>query len=509
MATVFKKSIVRYLDASGKQVKKGTPGAKKVKEKSSKWYGRVPSQPRPVPLSADKKVAGILLHELIKKAENAKVGIGDPFEKHHRRPLAEHLADYRAVLKATGCGAKYIRDSVAAIERIIQECGFVFLTDISLSAVQEYLASLRSEQTPGTPLDPAKEWYTKGELAAAVGVRPHCLPGLVKRWDLTATGNGKARRYPRATALALRQWQARPIGLGTLNHYVAAAKGFTAWLVSDNRHGTDVLAKLSGFNAAADVRRGRRALTAEELQRVLQAARTSGQVFRGLAGQERHALYLTACTTGYRAGELAVLTPQAFSLASQPPLVLLGAEHTKNGKTAIQHIPDDVATVLRDHLAGKPAGVPVWPGGWSDNAADMLRIDLAAAGIPYAIEGPDGPLFADFHSLRHSYVALLDRCGATMKEAMRLARHSDPKLTMARYGKAQLHDLAGVAQRLTRLLLEDASTPMDASCPPVAYSVAVGCDSLPSVDQEPAGDADEGETKNPLFSKGLRAVAGG
>ena len=34
MSRVFKKSIVRYLNRDGKQVPKGTPGAKKVKEKS-------------------------------------------------------------------------------------------------------------------------------------------------------------------------------------------------------------------------------------------------------------------------------------------------------------------------------------------------------------------------------------------------------------------------------------------------------------------------------------------
>src|SRR5262245_8657481 len=71
----------------------------------------------------------------------------------------------------------------------------------------------------------------------------------------------------------------------------------------------------------------------------------------------------------------------------------------------------------------------------------MLRIDLEAAGVPYIVEGPDGPLYADFHSLRDSSIALLDRRGATLKEAMQLARHSDPKLTMAVYGRAQLHDL--------------------------------------------------------------------
>jgi hypothetical protein len=54
--------------------------------------------------------------------------------------------------------------------------------------------------------------------------------------------------------------------------------------------------------------------------------------------------------------------------------------------------------------------------------------------------------------LRHSYVALFDRSGATLKEAMQLARHSDPKLTMARYGRAQLNDLAEAVRRLPQLL---------------------------------------------------------
>ena len=61
----------------------------------------------------------------------------------------------------------------------------------------------------------------------------------------------------------------------------------------------------------------------------------------------------------------------------------------------------------------------------------MLRIDLDAAGIPYVVQGPDGPLYSDFHSLRHCFISLLDRSGATLKEAMQLARHSDPKLTVA------------------------------------------------------------------------------
>ena len=44
----------------------------------------------------------------------------------------------------------------------------------------------------------------------------------------------------------------------------------------------------------------------------------------------------------------------------------------------------------------------------------MVRTDLAA-GIPY--KDASGRFF-DFHALRHSFIALLDRSGATLKEAM-------------------------------------------------------------------------------------------
>src|SRR5262245_28579778 len=89
-----------------------------------------------------------------------------------------------------------------------------------------------------------------------------------------------------------------------------------------------------------------------------------------------------------------------------------------------------------DH--GRPGNPQAQAGEGDADAAEMLRIDLEPAGVEYVVEGTDGPLYADFHSLRHSYIALLDKSGATLKEAMQLARHSDPRLTMAVYGRARL-----------------------------------------------------------------------
>src|SRR5262249_5248784 len=169
-------------------------------------------------------------------------------------------------------------------------------------------------------------------------------------------------------------------------------------------------------------------------------------------GRDRHFLYLCAMGTGFRAGELASLQPESFALDAEPPSVVCRAGYTKNGKTATQPLPAEIAEALRGYLADRPVGQPVWPGSWHERGADMLRDDLEAAGIPYVVEGPDGPLHADFHALRHSYVALLDRAGLTLKQAMQLARHSDPKLTMAVYGRAALHDLGAAVDRLPGLV---------------------------------------------------------
>ena len=47
--------------------------------------------------------------------------------------------------------------------------------------------------------------------------------------------------------------------------------------------------------------------------------------------------------------------------------------------------------------------------------AEMLRRDLEDAGIAYAVDGPDGPEYADFHALRHTYLTMLGRNGVDLR----------------------------------------------------------------------------------------------
>src|SRR5262249_30995218 len=154
-----------------------------------------------------------------------------------------------------------------------------------------------AERGPAAALDPAKEWYTKAELARALDLHPGSVPTLIKRSGLAARGNGKARRYPRATAEALRD-RFEPVGPATVNHYLRSIKSFLPWLVKDRRTPDNPLAHLADFDATGDIRHRRRALTAGELSALLAATLSSPRAFRGLGGADRFALYATAMGSG-------------------------------------------------------------------------------------------------------------------------------------------------------------------------------------------------------------------
>jgi integrase len=476
------KPHARFLDDGRTAIVPLTKRGNRIRLLSRKWYGEYRDADGTLqcdPLSTDKTAAGQMLAELVRKTELKKANIIDPFEAHRKRSLAEHLAEWETSLLASGATRKHVAQTVASARRIIEACRFVFPADLSASRVQHFLADLRERRRNLPPLDPAKLKYTKAELAELLGVTPAAVAALVRRHRLAVTGNGKARRYPLETAEALRSLRTRGRSIKTSNLYLDSVKQFASWLVQDRRMPDNPLAHLSGGNVRLDRRHDRRTLTPEELRSVIQSAGQSEREFRGLSGEDRAMLYSVACVSGFRASELAILCPDAFDFDDQTPTVALAAKDAKNGRTAIQPLPPDVVGVMREYLDGRPADQPIWPGTWADKAAEMFSADLETAGIPYVVAGTDGPLYADFHALRHSFIAMLDRSGATLKEAMQLARHSDPRLTMAVYGRAQLHDLGQAVGRLPSLL----SSPQNENEP----LAATGTDDKPASAFPPGG----------------------
>jgi hypothetical protein len=100
MAHLFKPQKVYYVDAEGKRVPAGTPGARKVKEKLRKWYAKGPPLPRgkKVPLAADKQAAQQMLASLLRQAERGTADVlADLVQVIRARP---ELADLVKVIAA-------------------------------------------------------------------------------------------------------------------------------------------------------------------------------------------------------------------------------------------------------------------------------------------------------------------------------------------------------------------------------------------------------------------------
>ena len=323
MAELFKPTY--YVDPkTGKRCKVDTPGA--VKRTSKHWWARwrLPNGQRPkVKLYRDKKASETKALELQTRGERIDAGRADALDDHAKRPLSEHAADFRRYLAAKGNTVDYVGKMLYRLTAVLDACRFLKIGDLQSSVVVEYLGRLRRD--------------------------------------------GKSVK--------------------TANDYLAAIKGFSRWLWRDKRSDLDGLAGLSKLaNAETDLRHARRDLSPDELARLLDAARASAKTIRYLSGIDRHYLYLTACATGFRASELASMTPESFDLDGDTPTARVQASCTKNRREAVQPLPLDVARSVRDFLHGKPAGFPLWPDNpaapaesWRRHGAEMIRRDLADA----------------------------------------------------------------------------------------------------------------------------------
>ena len=401
---------------------------------------------------SDLKATEQLAAETERQASRIRSGYTDPAEEHSRRPLTEHLKDYADALESKGGTIDHVRQTAGRISALLTGCGFAFSQDVDTAKASEWLNGRRRN---GLPMElPPGDSFTPVATAELLGISGVAVRSSVKRLNLDATGNGKARTYPRATVDALVMNRTKGCGPETINHYVRAVRGFFRWLVKAKRIGSNPLEHLPLLNTTTDVRHARRELSAEELRQLFVAARASTRTFRGLSGIDRYYLYLIAAGTGFRASALAGLTPADFDWAEVT--VTLSARLAKNRRTKVQPLPTDVADALRSYFTGKPANDPVWGGTWASDhkAAAMIRIDLEVAGIAYAVEGPDGPEFADFHSLRHSYLTLGGRSGIDLRTLQELAGHSKPELT-ARYSHRRLHDLTGAVAKMPNLVLSN------------------------------------------------------
>jgi integrase len=457
MPSLYKPKIVTYRlpDGSyrtpnGQRVTKDTKGAVRSVERSKKWYGRFSDgagKLQRVPLSESKEIARRMLAKLAGDAQRASVGIVDPFAEHRRRPLTEHVEDFRRFLAAKGDVAEHVQKVASQCHAVIEGCRFLYVDDLQPSAVVGFLARLRKAH--GCPaIEAALESFSARELAKLLAIRVDSVWRLVRRGQLRCAGGGEGhqRRFLRQDVEELLSRRRGP-GITTSNHYLASIKAFSKWLVTDRRTGSDPLVSLSRQNAEVDPRRQRRALKEEAFGRFVEAT-AGGASFRGIDGRDRLVIYVLSANTGFRAGELGSLTPESFDFEATPPTVTVAASYSKHRRRDVQPLRADLAEMMRGYVAGRPPGKPLWPGTWTKVAAEMVRLDLAAAGIAYQ---DDAGRYFDFHALRGQFISSLAAQGVHPKVAQVLARHSTFALTMKHYTHLDVFDVTGALDKLPPL----------------------------------------------------------
>jgi len=386
-----------------------------------------------------------------------------------RRPILEHVQDWEQWMAGRDT-AKHVTDTGRRVRLLIELTGASRFADLTPALIQSALARLAEHprryktrtrtyscsgrgrrRAPGASrrrfpagdvaTSPAfKHWVSEvraSEVGAGASMDccPHPAPFNILDGNTSGCVAGAA---PAMTAAGARTTAGRTArGASTRNHYLGSLRAFCHFVVSDYRAEYDPSFSARPVNERLDVRRPRRAMSKDELLRLITAA-TMGPPICGIPGSERALGYLLAATCGLRSREiqtLRLICIHADGVGDHH--LVIEACYSKHRRRDVVPLRDDVAFILarwlRDYAAAKEAaGEPLFRRPKS-NAMRSLRADLAAAGLPYL----DSRGYADFHALRHTFISrLFDEARASQPEVQALARHLDSRMT-ARYAHAR------------------------------------------------------------------------
>ncbi|MCK6484907.1 MAG: site-specific integrase [Phycisphaerae bacterium] len=433
----------------------------KTRKLSRKWYCEATDadgRTKRVPLSVDKATSQFMAGELARKLEQRRRGLMTKADDEMLRPVGEHVREYETHLVAKDVTAEHLRETLRRLQAFLDHAGVIRLTDITATRAERYLATLR-----------------------------------------------ELKRGPR-----------------TYNLYLSSMRAFVRWCVKTERLPLDPLATLAAADEATDIRRRRRSMTDDEVQRLLYVARLRPLADYGREsvakddaertkrrdtwrkapltldgidaaaergrwalrrrptliaklerrGRERALVYTTLVHTGLRRGELAAMTWARLDLDGDAPSVTVEARDAKGRRTESVPLRDDLAAALRAWRTecGNPAATaPVFH--VPRALVNVLKRDLAAAGIPFVDESGRR---LDVHAMRHTTATHLARAGVAPRTAQQFLRHSKLDLTMQTYTDPRLLDLRPAL---------DALPPLDAEQPATNRQRATG-----TADAVPTGD---------------------
>jgi|GEM_PF-410420 len=271
----------------------------------------------------------------------------------------------------------------------------------------------------------------------------------------------------------LEQWLADAVSKGmgarTRNYYRDAIVRFANWLRDAGRLTSHDLNKLPKADERADPKRHRRALTPEEIARLLEVAarrpleenqtvrrgKNKGQRSAELrpevaerlleTGRERVLIYRTLICTGLRFGELRTLTVARLDLTPRAECIRLEAKNEKNRTGSTIPLRSDLAADLRAWIGEKNLNATATVFSVPAGLRRIFDRDMKAAGIP---KRDERGRTIDVHAMRTTFGTLLSTSGTAPRTAQAAMRHSDIKLTMGVYTDPKLLDVRQAVENL-------------------------------------------------------------
>ena len=273
MGTLFKRGdlesgnwYAQYVDGDGKRT---TPRSTRTSDKSTakrilaKWEA-----------DAALRLAGVI------DVSAERIG------SQSKRPIAEHVAEFKASLASPGNTEKHVNGTIKIIGKVIAHQGWSVLADVSAETVEAYSSHLRELE--------------------------------------------RSNR--------------------TIQKHLRALKQFTTWAHKMKRLPEDPLSDLRTPDPETDRRLERRALHPDEWPYLRDAAIAAEAIEAGLRGSDRALLYELMIQTGLRANEVRELTAGKLHLDKNPPFVLLPSRSTKNKKPARQYVYASLAKRMKEYV---------------------------------------------------------------------------------------------------------------------------------------------------------------
>ena len=214
----------------------------------------------------------------------------------------------------------------------------------------------------------------------------------------------------------------------TINSFIISVKAFVQYLTDTGVFASNPLKSIRSLNEELDRRKIRRAMTQDEIDRLLKTVAT-GKEQQGMPPEERILIYRLLLGTGLRSTELSLLTPSQVNFATCR--LTIEARKTKNKKADILPMKPALVQSLKERIEAK--NIKPAERIFSHNHRQILYAfysDLQATGIDH--KGSDGRSL-DVHSLRKTFGTLLAMAGVPLTTVQRLMRHSSPLLTAKLY----------------------------------------------------------------------------